>query len=89
MVSKPGEGTRVRFELDLESRREHEEEVRILLVEDHASLRQAVSSVLEREPELSVAGQAGSLSEAHQMLEGIDVAIVDLGLPDGFGGELI
>ncbi len=87
IVSKPGEGTRVRFELDLESK--EQEEARILLVEDHASLRQAVASVIERDEGFSVVGQAGSLSEARQMLDGVDVAIVDLGLPDGFGGELI
>ncbi len=39
-------------------------------------------------------GQAGSLAEARKMLEDgaaseADVAIVDLGLPDGFGGDLI
>jgi len=89
IVSKPGEGTRVRFELDLEGKQSQEEEVRILLVEDHASLRQAVASTLGREPSFSVVGQAGSLSEAREMFEGIDVAIVDLGLPDGHGSELI
>jgi DNA-binding NarL/FixJ family response regulator len=38
---------------------------------------------------LEVVAQAGSLEEARGMLEGIDVAIVDLGLPDGYGGDLI
>lgn len=88
VVSKPGEGTRIRFEVDLESN-EHKEEVRILLVEDHTSLRQALSSVLQREEGFSIAGEAGSLSEARQMFDGVDVAIVDLELPDGFGGEII
>ena len=40
-----------------------------------------------------VVGQAGSLAEARRLLEEahqeIDVAVVDLGLPDGYGGELI
>jgi PAS domain S-box-containing protein len=65
------------------------EEVRILLVEDHASFRQAAAIVFERETEFTVVGQAGSLAEARQMLDGVDVAIIDLGLPDGYGGELI
>jgi signal transduction histidine kinase/DNA-binding NarL/FixJ family response regulator len=87
--SKPGEGTEVRFELTLKKDQEEPEEVRILLVEDHASVRQATTSVFEREPGFRVVGQAGSLSEARQMLDGVDVAVVDLGLPDGYGGELI
>jgi PAS domain S-box-containing protein len=90
IISKPGEGTRVRFELNLgRDSKEPQEEVRILLVEDHASFRQGVAAILELEPSFSVVGQAGSLAEARQILEGVDVAIVDLGLPDGYGGELI
>ncbi|MBV9455319.1 MAG: PAS domain S-box protein [Rubrobacter sp.] len=89
-ISKPGEGTRVRFEMDL--RREGkapEDEVRVLLVEDHASFRQGVAALLDQEPEFSIVGQARSLDEARQILEGVDAAIVDLGLPDGYGGDLI
>ena len=45
---------------------------------------------LEREPDLEVVAQAGSLAEARGALgESLDVAVVDLGLPDGGGGELI
>lgn len=66
---------------------------RILLVEDHASFRQALAFMFEREQEFSVAAQAGSLAEAREVLsgmpEGVDVAVVDLGLPDGDGFELI
>ena len=87
--SEPGEGTTVRFELTLGKDREELEEVRILLVEDHASLRQAVASVFDREPGFTVVGQAGSLAEARGMFEKVDIAIVDLALPDGYGGELI
>ena len=88
--SRPGGGTWVRFEMPLGDTAD-EEVARILLVEDHASFRQAVATVLDREPEFEVAGQAGSLEEAREMLAGetIDVAIVDLGLPDGYGAELI
>jgi DNA-binding NarL/FixJ family response regulator len=58
-------------------------------VDDHASFRQGVAAALEAEPGLRVAGQAGSLAEARTMLGEFDVAVVDLGLPDGFGGDLI
>ena len=87
--SEPGEGTTVRFELALKKDREEQEEIRILLVEDHASLRQAVAALFDREPGFTVVGQAGSLAEARTMLDGVDVAIVDLDLPDGYGGDLI
>ena len=87
--SAPGEGTTVRFELALSEDWEEQEEIRILLVEDHASLRQAVASLCDREPGFTVVGQAGSLAEARTMLDGVDVAIVDLDLPDGYGGDLI
>jgi DNA-binding NarL/FixJ family response regulator len=66
---------------------------RILLVEDHASFRQALAFMFEREPEFIVAGQAGSLAEARAFMrkvpDGIDVAVVDLALPDGDGFGLI
>ena len=66
---------------------------RILLVEDHASFRQALAFMFEREQEFIVAGQAGSLAEARAFMrkvpDGIDVAVVDLALPDGDGFGLI
>lgn len=87
--SEPGAGATVRFELALRKDRQELEEIRILLVEDHASLRQAVAALFDGEPGFTVVGQAGSLAEARTMLDGIDVAIVDLNLPDGYGGDLI
>jgi PAS domain S-box-containing protein len=88
--SKPGQGTKVCFEAALKADgKEPEEETHILLVEDHASFRQGVASAFEREPGFGVVAQAGSLAEARQMLGGVDVAIVDLALPDGYGGDLI
>jgi DNA-binding NarL/FixJ family response regulator len=69
------------------------EKTRILLVEDHASFRQALAFMFEREPEFAVVGQAGSLAEARRFLNGsagqMDVAICDLALPDGDGFDLI
>jgi DNA-binding NarL/FixJ family response regulator len=53
---------------------------RILLVEDHASFRQALAFMFEREQEFVVTGQAGSLAEARAFIRT---------LPDGDGFELI
>ncbi|HEX2098499.1 MAG TPA: PAS domain S-box protein [Rubrobacteraceae bacterium] len=90
-----GKGTKVRFEAPFRGeghKKPEEEEVRLLLVEDHASFREAAASVFEREPGFEVVGQAGSLAEARKVLadgSAAEVAIVDLGLPDGYGGDLI
>lgn len=67
-------------------------EAGILLVEDHASFRQALAYLLEAESEFAVVAQAGSVAEAREAIKGpakVDVAVVDLGLPDGDGADLI
>ncbi len=64
--------------------------IRLLLVEDHAAFRQALALAFSLEPNLKVVGQAGTLAEARQLLDhGIDVAVLDLDLPDGNGATLI
>ena len=90
--SEPAMGTRVCFELALKENQEAPGgKVRVLLVEDHAAVREAISSALEQERGFEVVGQAESLAEARRLLADgpVDVAIVDLGLPDGNGGDLI
>lgn len=67
--------------------------IRLLLLDDHLAFRQPLAFMLEREPDLTVAAQAGSLAEARQVLANgpgtIDVALIDLQLPDGNGVEII
>src|SRR5215208_1448448 len=63
--------------------------IRVLIVEDDALYRRVIVLLLERQPDIEVVGEAGSLSEARTMLEGADVAILDRVLPDGIGLELI
>ena len=93
--SEPGRGTKVYFELDLkkESEEAEEEKVRVLLVEDHVTVRDAIASSFEREAGFEVVGRAASLAQARTILEEagqhVEVAVVDLGLPDGYGGDLI
>jgi DNA-binding NarL/FixJ family response regulator len=61
-----------------------------MLVEDHAAFRQSLAAFLSQEPDLEVVAQAGSLAEARQMLNTpLDVAVLDLSLPDGDGRDLI
>jgi CheY-like chemotaxis protein len=90
--SAPGAGTRIRLEFGPPR---HDEppstSVRIMLVEDHAAVRQAIAGMFQQQADLDVVGQAASLAEARGMLQDVevDVAVVDLGLPDGYGGDLI
>jgi DNA-binding NarL/FixJ family response regulator len=63
--------------------------IRVLLVDDHASFREPLAFMMGREPDLTVAGQAGTLAEARGLLQGVDVAVIDLALPDGSGIELV
>jgi PAS domain S-box-containing protein len=93
--SRPGRGTTVRFARSVGAggAAEPEAETRVLLVEDHASFRDAAAAVLEGRGGFRVVGQAGTLAEARELVAdeslAVDVAIVDLGLPDGYGGDLI
>jgi DNA-binding NarL/FixJ family response regulator len=50
--------------------------VRIVLVDDHAILRQGLRSLLEREPDLQVVGEASSAGEALAVVERTRPAIV-------------
>jgi len=64
---------------------------RVMLVDDQADFRRLMVTFLDRQPELEVVAQAGSLTEARQLAETVnfDVAVLDLGLPDGHGADLI
>ena len=67
--------------------------IRLLLVDDHQSFLGPAAFMLNREADLRVVGQAGSLAEARRLIasteEPIDVAVIDLELADGNGVELI
>ncbi len=62
-------------------------------MDDHAAFRQPLAFMLEREPDLTVVAQAGSLAEAREANARVggsfDVVIVDLQLPDGTGIDVI
>src|SRR5215213_5624183 len=63
--------------------------IRILVVDDHAEFRQAFAGLLESQPDMEVVGKAASLAEARTLLSGVDVALLDRGLPDGDALELV
>jgi two-component system NarL family response regulator len=63
---------------------------RVLLVEDHRMVREALSEVLARMPDIEVVGEAGNahdaLSQAAQLKP--DVVVLDIRLPDLNGIEV-
>src|SRR5258706_13637811 len=62
--------------------------IRVLFVEDHQLLADALSAMLARESDIEVVGIAGTVAEAKLMSrERLDVVLMDYRLPDGTGAE--
>jgi two-component system, NarL family, response regulator DevR len=62
--------------------------IRVLFVEDHQLLADALSAMLAREPDMEVVGIAGTVADAKLMSrERLDVVLMDYRLPDGTGVE--
>lgn len=64
---------------------------RVMLVDDHPDFRDLMVALLESQPGLEVVAQAGSMAEARSQaaMAKFDVLVLDLGLPDGNGADLI
>lgn len=62
----------------------------VLLVDDHELIRQGLRRAFERDPDFTVVGEAGTLSEAARLANTLlpDVCVIDVRLPDGNGLEL-
>jgi len=65
--------------------------VHILLVDDHEVLRAGLRALLEHESDLRVVGEAGTGAQAIALTNSLrpDVIVLDLGLPDISGLEVI
>ena len=71
--------------------------ISVALVDDHAVVREAVAGMLVAQGDITVVGQAGSLSDGQALLDrlfaapppGSLVAVIDVTMPDGSGLSLV
>ena len=63
----------------------------VLLVDDHELIRQGLAHAFERDEQMTVVGQAGTVTEAVARWHALrpDVVVTDLQLPDGTGLDLL
>ena len=68
-----------------------EKTITVLLVEDDAEVRRRFETTINQDPMMKVVGFASTKHEAQQLIETLDfeVMVIDLGLPDGSGIDLI
>ncbi|MBF6061344.1 response regulator transcription factor [Nocardia terpenica] len=64
--------------------------ITVFLVDDHEIVRRGLVDLLDGDPELTVIGEAGDVSQALARIPALrpDVAVLDVRLPDGNGIEL-
>lgn len=63
--------------------------IRVLIVDDHRIFREGLRSLLAQEPDMEVAGEAGSGKEALQLADEItcELVLMDISMPDMNGIE--
>jgi len=64
--------------------------IRVLLVDDHRLVREALRDMLSREADIEVVGEAGDAASAFKAVDDLkpDVVVLDIGLPDINGIEV-
>jgi len=62
--------------------------IRIVIVDDHALVREGIRALLEKDPDFQVVGEAGDGQEAIRLMARVqpDVVLMDVNLPGGIGG---
>lgn len=65
--------------------------LRVLVIDDHAIVREGLRRLVNRDPEIKIVGEAASKREAVAQIShhNPDVIVVDLHLPDGSGLEVV
>jgi DNA-binding NarL/FixJ family response regulator len=61
--------------------------IKVLLVDDHSVVRYGIRSIIEKDPQIQVCGEAECLTDAYTQAEALrpDVVLLDMKLPDGDG----
>jgi len=64
---------------------------KVLIVDDHPVVREGLAMLIDRQPDLEVCGEASDIAEGVQQAASTkpDVAVVDIGLKNGNGLDLI
>jgi len=66
------------------------EDIRILLLDDHAMFREGLARILQEEPDFTVAGECGSVAEALPLLKnGVNMVLLDVDLGSERGLEFV
>ena len=73
------------------SRHNNKKRARVLIVDDHPAVREALAMRIGLQPDLEVCGEAADLSEALRLVADTqpDVAVIDISLKTGCGIDLI
>ena len=63
--------------------------IKLVVVDDHALFREGLASIIRLEPDIEVAGLAGSVQESVDIVRAIKphVVLMDFTLPDGTGAD--
>ncbi len=65
--------------------------IRVLIVDDHPITRLGISSIVKSQPDMDLAGEAGTAQEAIEAFDRCrpDITLMDIGLPDRSGIQAI
>lgn len=63
--------------------------IEVLLIDDHVLVREGLRELLDRERDMVVVSEAGSVGEAQGVDASPDVIVCDLVLPDGRGADVV
>lgn len=63
--------------------------MKIIIVDDHILFREGLASIIRSEPDIEIAGMAGTVREAVELarLNKPDLILMDFSLPDGTGAD--
>lgn len=63
--------------------------MKIVIVDDHVLFREGLAAIIRREPDIEIAGMAGTVQEAVETAHSVkpDIVLMDFNLPDGSGVE--